>query len=369
MTVEVRYLGGFGNNLFQYAFGRILAENLGRELVCVSNGDAPLFRLAPEFPGAPQQLPGRSIEYPQLRFTSLDRPLWDQHGVDLADLRAAGADKRIVLAGYFQRAAYYAPHRARIRRWFAPSNGSTTAPTIEPEDILVQIRRGDYFQYGSAIDLTYYERILDDLQPGRVFVSGVGIDDEVRQRLGRFDPHWLEAGPLTLRTATRFSRMVLPNSSFSWWCAFLSDAARIYFPRPRAGYWSKETSRIALELEDPRYVYVDAVEVATWRPFTPRWSRLTIHTDEPPAPARELTMVLTSPDGRTVPLDVEERLRPLCAWLGEQRQPFGPSDFAHLSERLPAGSVATLFERLIGAQLLLVRSDDQPTPTTMKPAQ
>ena len=34
MTVEVRYLGHLGNNLFQYALGRILAEELGSALKC-----------------------------------------------------------------------------------------------------------------------------------------------------------------------------------------------------------------------------------------------------------------------------------------------------------------------------------------------
>ena len=36
MTVEVRFLGHLGNNLFQYALGRVLAEELGHALVCTS---------------------------------------------------------------------------------------------------------------------------------------------------------------------------------------------------------------------------------------------------------------------------------------------------------------------------------------------
>jgi hypothetical protein len=34
MSVEVLFMGRLGNNLFQYALGRILAEHLGFELRC-----------------------------------------------------------------------------------------------------------------------------------------------------------------------------------------------------------------------------------------------------------------------------------------------------------------------------------------------
>jgi len=43
MTVEVRFLGHLGNNLFQYALGRVLAEELGQALVCVAAGARPGF--------------------------------------------------------------------------------------------------------------------------------------------------------------------------------------------------------------------------------------------------------------------------------------------------------------------------------------
>jgi len=43
LTVEVRHIGHLGNNLFEYALGRIVAEHLGQALTCVPASDMPGF--------------------------------------------------------------------------------------------------------------------------------------------------------------------------------------------------------------------------------------------------------------------------------------------------------------------------------------
>lgn len=82
MTVEVRYLGHFGNNLFEYALGRILAEELGLAMRCVPASDPPgwsnvekasgivdrLSNCYEQFADVPQTIAGRRVEAPQLRY-------------------------------------------------------------------------------------------------------------------------------------------------------------------------------------------------------------------------------------------------------------------------------------------------------------
>jgi hypothetical protein len=41
MSVELHYLGHFGNNLFQYALARLIAEQRGSALRCYPAEDLP----------------------------------------------------------------------------------------------------------------------------------------------------------------------------------------------------------------------------------------------------------------------------------------------------------------------------------------
>src|SRR5581483_7553762 len=119
MSVEVQYLGRLGNHLFQYAFGRIVAEALGYELRCVLDlatlekrlsflgeprdcgATANLPELTGHFRNAPQLLPGKHVDGPEERW-QFGKPdpsgaIWDGHQLDLAKLLADRRDRRLVL--------------------------------------------------------------------------------------------------------------------------------------------------------------------------------------------------------------------------------------------------------------------------------
>ena len=154
MTVEVRYLGHLGNNLFQYALGRILAEELGSALVCRAMPDARGWGVVEEISGivdrfasqssafadAPQTLPGQACDTPQLRYVIGEKQNWSGHGINLPYLLRHGHGHRIILHGYFQRAEYYLPYRQRIARWFSLPDDSAL-PRLGARDVLVHLRQ------------------------------------------------------------------------------------------------------------------------------------------------------------------------------------------------------------------------------------
>ncbi len=353
MSIEVRYRGRLGNNLFQYAFARLLAETLGRELVCVSPPGTALGECAAAFVDAPQHLTGHVIVAPHLRYTRKDRPLWDEHGVDLGSLQNRGAERRIVLDGLFQQSEYYLPARHRIRQWFAPRSFEPPVPDIHPDDVIVHIRRGDYVLYRSAVRMDYYQHVLDAIQPRRVFVTGVGIDEDTHRALARYEPQWLDLNPLTaMWTLAAFHRIVGSNSSFSWWGAFLSHATEVYFPRPRSGFWSRETSRIALEIQDVSWHYVDAVEVEDFRPSYPRWRALELCEATPDN--QTSTLRATSVDGQVSDIAIEPCLVPVCHWLAARSAPFDYEDVVHLVEGKPYAPFIKLLTELARVGVLSV---------------
>ena len=282
MTVEVRLIGHLGNNLFEYALGRIIAEHLGQELIVHPATDMPgwanvermsgiVDRLHDQlgyFADVPLRIEGKVVDQPQMRLVLGEFRRWNGHAINLPHVLEHGKDHRIVLRGYFQRTEYYQPHKARIKSWFKLSDVHLPI-TPGPRDVVVHIRRSlDMFVLDRALDLSYYHDLLAGLTFDKVLVCGLGIDERVKSALAEFDPTYLDLEAIpSLFLLTRASRIVLANSTFSWWGAYLSEATDIYFPRPVRSIWSPERPEIALEVDEPQYRYVDRVPVERWRPF------------------------------------------------------------------------------------------------------
>lgn len=339
MTVEVRFFGHLGNNLFQYALGRVLAEELGHALVCVAPQARPGFdrveqasgiadqlsALADRFADVPLGLPGREVISPQLRLVLGEQPEWHGHGINLERVLRTGHGQRIVLGGYFQRSEYYLPYRERIRRWFQlpPVDGERRPGA---RDIVVHLRRSyDMRVLDRMLSLRYYEQALETASFDRVLVCGIGIDAVTRARLARFRPEYLELDALaTLRLLQRAHGIVLANSTFSWWGAWLSDASRIYFPRPVRGIWSPERPDMALEVPETRYHYIDDVELDDTPVFAPVASaRLGFDGAG--------MLALEDADGARTQFHVDTTGRRFAQWLAARRTPFGVADFAPLN--------------------------------------
>jgi hypothetical protein len=295
MAVHVTLVQRLGNNLFQYAVGRIIAEHHGLALHCTPRpyaysahwerwlgrrGNpgpiATLDALTEFFPNAPLHLPGRTVTTPVESHEITRGGTWKGHIFDLGRILADPTPRQIRLYGFFQRYEYFEPYRQRIREWFRP-RPVPTPWTIMPSDVVVNIRRGtDFGVENWTLSLSYYERILDQLgDRGRVYVCGVGVDDHVRERLARFDPTFYDASPIEhFAFMMRFRRIVLSNSTFAWWAAFLSDAEEIYAPRSADGQaygftgWQKE--EVDLHMREARYIEVVDAELAAFVPFAVR---------------------------------------------------------------------------------------------------
>jgi hypothetical protein len=234
-----------GNNLFQYALGRVVAETNALALACSRHQSAPaagassanrellgLEDCVDAFADVPMQLPGAHVNAPTLSYETWPNSPWRGHRLDLGHVLAPpGA--RVRLRGYFQRFEYYAPYMPRIRRWYELARPGTNLSLTSP-DVVVNIRRGsDFGQRGWVLPVTYYSTLLRSLPDiGTVFVCGRGVDDEIVEGLASWSPVYQSGGPMTdFAMMVSASRLVLSNSTFAWWAAVLSHASEIYAPR------------------------------------------------------------------------------------------------------------------------------------------
>lgn len=260
--IRVVMLGRTGNNLFQYAFGRVLAARHGVPLVM----DGSWFnRRDWQAVSCLQRLPLRAeivrkwpVAARVLRRVAGRHP-WEWRGVPVVRESAVNlafaprlleAPRSCVVFGYFQTPRYFAGIEAELRQSLAldglawPARVRRLADRLAGEpSVAVHVRRTDYLG-NPDVDILgdgYYRRAMDRLRAelgnprfhvfsddpdacAKVFTSG---DCEVRfPEDDGLDP----LADLFLMSSARHH--VLANSSYSWWAAWLGKkpAQRVIMP-------------------------------------------------------------------------------------------------------------------------------------------
>jgi hypothetical protein len=201
-TVSVSFVGGFGNQLFQYAFARAYAEAHHASL---------------RTPG----WIGQKI------FALSDPP-------PLSNLPSAGFDEipngrvNVVLNGYFQfQAAIDYMSRSKLKTWFQLQNRWKCRFTSRLP-IAAHLRRGDYIGLGGVFCL-----VSECSYTNACNKFGLGNDITWIQEGNRTPPQDLaDAGIPFLEDFMLLANagiLLRANSSFSWWAATLGNS-RVFSP-------------------------------------------------------------------------------------------------------------------------------------------
>jgi hypothetical protein len=271
MSIIIEPLGGLGNQLFVYATGRSLSIELGVELEAdlrnfegyewhdyeldSFHNDLRIIATPParRMPNSIRKIASKSnqaISERSQRFRT--RVVLEKDFIfDPSVLKAPDGSR---LRGYFQSPKYFEKHadliRAEISQLVSPSNWfkgmSKNLVELSPW-AAVHVRRGNYTglpNMGLAGE-DYYSQALELLRELEGTVSIVVFSDDLDLARTLLSPFLesealyveapLESRPIeSLLLMSYADHIIIGNSSFSWWSAWLGNrmGRRVICPRP-----------------------------------------------------------------------------------------------------------------------------------------
>lgn len=286
--ITVSLIGGLGNQMFQYAAGKALAERHGVGLALDLSGfrNYPLRSFLLDrlcVPEAGAHL--TSVEKPTNHFV---RSLWRQRidrvlgRAGLPKLAASGDQyrephfhydaafeglgPRTSLFGYFQSERYFSPIAETLRHCFSPREplGSKAAEVLARIEhsvlpVSVHVRRGDYLNPGTAevhgsLGESYYrqaigriESALDGKMDFFIFSDDPASAEQLLDFLPKSHLNHVRGDPQRpwedMALMARCRHHVIANSSFSWWGAWLNRSPDKVVVAPRAWFTSAELGK------------------------------------------------------------------------------------------------------------------------------
>lgn len=250
--------GRLGNQLFQFASAYALARRRDARLVFTVGAVAPQDLLLPELLGERYEEADRrellgvgklAYAIPPRRATTafvyhgsrawrrLRRrtppsvTFWDDTGRYRPGLFEL--DLPVYVQGHLQSERYFADYAAEVAAAIAwPARTNATAP--ECPVVGVSFRAGDYEPLGWTLPLDYYAEalacVVARVPDARVLLFGDDEEfvmrgaDRLRGIDARIDTQYAGADPLVqLRRLSECDHVVIANSSFAWWGAWLGD--------------------------------------------------------------------------------------------------------------------------------------------------
>jgi hypothetical protein len=294
--IAIKLSAGLGNNLFQYATARSLAEDQGRAFCYFPVRSARFYRRAfanwrhRVLTGTRPAMTKQIVQADLARYFTLGREpgikqamnriVWlaapnarkshlsprreaidDEYDYEIFDPEIFRASGWTELRGAFQSAAYFSDNRDKVVEWFQPRKRyaadldrlEQSFPVPREKRCCIHVRRGDQLLHdkglawkdqGWTLPIDYYRAALKNFPRDLFYVIATDSADYVEENFD-FLPNKVickdNPEPVDLLLFTRCKYNIIANSTFSWWGAWLNqvEGKVVVAPKYNIG-WAKQ---------------------------------------------------------------------------------------------------------------------------------
>lgn len=250
--IKTELIGGLGNNMFQYALGRILADDKNYNLRVPD-----MQRLAEHFKNVNEITDKKTVESNILNI-GYDSTSKHIQNVDMQE--ALTHQGGINLKGFFQKQQLYYNHRDKLKEIFKLDDNTN----VDPQDLVVHIRLGDYVVLNQHLHPVVYFEIIKRIEYKNCIIITDQVDHPFIHSITQSIPNCTARQNSMMedfKILLSAKKLLISQSSFSWWASFLGEQDKVYVPlySSNSGYpWklSPDTDDIDLIPNNSKYVKI-----------------------------------------------------------------------------------------------------------------
>ena len=285
LFMEVR--SGLGNQLFQFAFGYALAHEFKKELVlCPSYFDsswkyflkkilgreARAFKLLNILKRESDFVIDHAMEQ---RLSRRDIIVLKENEVDIQQIRSAlSSNEDVYLRGYWQHPEFFSMFKEQLGQLIEPTFPLSrlcqkTLTRIDENFVGIHVRRGDFLTNRSfgACRIEYYNQAIrkmtsilgnpkiivftnDSAWVNKQFNADVGYEIYVNNSNRNTDVE-------ELYLMTKLNSLIISNSTFSWWGAYLNTTREKRIICPTNWFLKKDLQQNAHNFVSKDWIAID----------------------------------------------------------------------------------------------------------------
>ena len=262
-TKIIKFIGGLGNQMFQYALGKALEEKADCEVLfdissyakaqktivdnsgkdknglCIRQYEIDIFKNADIKLANKLQITNVKIS----NLLGLSKKYKERNAFNF-DEAIFTNDKYNYFSGYFQNEKYFKTIKKRLIKDFElpelKNNDEYNKNLLEEiksvkNSVFIHVRRDDYIKLGYSISLDYYKKavryINEHVEDPQYFVFCAEDIDYIKNEF-KIDAEFSLIGEKNKTRETFYENMrlmkackhaIIANSSYSWWSAWLSE--------------------------------------------------------------------------------------------------------------------------------------------------
>jgi len=243
--IEINLMGRRGNQMFQYAVTRTVAERKGYN-----------FHINPTriFPWESKDLFNCSMGK---KDGDIKQIFYDTNQQEF-NPAIYNVEDFTLLWGYFQSEKYF--DHAKVRQWFRPVI-QITPPFPYDDYCYVHFRGTDYnvFPWNLyQLPISYYENAMAkilEINPNLKFVFVTDDRQEAKKRFPNVEViSGTGATDFVLLTSAKY--LIICNSTFSWWAAWLNENNIVIAPQGWHHYNSNRAVFSPADIKGERFIYI-----------------------------------------------------------------------------------------------------------------
>ena len=233
-------IGRLGNNMWQYAVCRTIAEDNNYEFHiprCFSGSDLFNCSLGVELDLTNQKF------FDFYMNNSFMAQFYNPNIFQISDFTK--------LVGFFQCERYIQENRENIRKWFSLKNPNIKLLRdlkLDKEICVINFRGGDYKEIPDVyLDINYWNNSISYIKKINSNIQFIVVTDDITAAKMFFPEfpveHFTVADDFLIISQAKY--LIIANSTFSWWAAWLNTSSKIviapkYWMRHNQsqGYWA-----------------------------------------------------------------------------------------------------------------------------------